>query len=106
MLTRLSPRARRLLTAPVAGDLAVLTARIVGALCLSLSMLPVAMASDETPPMFRASAALVLSFVAGIMLFLTSGNVHLLTPLGRAVLFGSSGFLAAVYGTLVVIGFF
>ena len=90
----------------MAGDLAVLTARIVGALCLSLSLLPVAMASDETPPMFRATAALMLSFVAGLVLFLTSGNLHLLTPAGRAVLFTTSGFLAAVYGTLVVIGFF
>ncbi len=99
-------RTRRLFTTWVLSDASILTARIVGTLCLTTSLLPAAMAASDTPPVMRAAVAVMLAFASCMLLFLASGNVHVLTPLGRAVLFSSAGFMAAVYCTLTLIGFF
>ncbi len=99
-------RARRLFTVGVAGDLPVLIARVVGVLCLAVALLPVAVAADDTPAIMRSATALTLAFASCMLLFLASGNLHLLTPAGRAVLLAVPAFMAALYGALVVIGFF
>ena len=86
--------------------MAVLVARLMGVLCLGFAMLPTAMALDDTPPVFRSAVALVLTFAGALVLFLASGNRHVLTPLGRIVLLATSAFLTALYGSLAYIGFF
>ncbi len=84
----------------------MLTARIMGVLCLAFALLPAAMASDATPDVMRSFVAVLVTFASCMTLFLASGNLHLLTTAGRVALLAAPAFLAAVYGYLVAVGFF
>lgn len=87
-------------------ELSILATRVIGALCLACSLLPLVVEAHDTPDIMRSAVVLMLTLVSGLLLFLASGNAHLLTPGGRAVLLGLPALWAALYGTLTLVGFF